>query len=125
MSVFKSLFLGLSQIGVFWQKSYNRKLFISSVLLITLQTACIFYFYDRLPPETPLFYSHPWGNDQLVSSSYLFLLPITSFLILLFNIFLTLFFAKLKLLSISLLITSTLYSLLSFITLIKIINLVI
>lgn len=32
--------------------------------------------FSRLPPQSPLFYSRPWGEDQLVDTWLIFLLPI-------------------------------------------------
>lgn len=40
--------------------------------------------FNRLPPQSPLFYSQLWGEDQLVDTWLIFLLPI--FLNLLFFI---------------------------------------
>ncbi len=125
MPIFKSIFHHLSQMGQFWQKPINRKLLVYSILLIIIQVVFITFYYDQLPRQVPLFYSRPWGKDQLVSSPYLYLLPITSFVILLLNMFLIVFFAKISFLSISLLTSSTLYSFLSLFTLIKIIYLLV
>lgn len=33
-------------------------------------------FGKRLPPEVPLLYSRPWGQEQLVNSVWLWLLPV-------------------------------------------------
>lgn len=53
-----------------------------SFLLILLLLGIIVAFYWRLPPEIPLFYSRPWGVDQLAPSY--FLLVVVSFLIMVF-----------------------------------------
>jgi len=123
-NVFTSLFVQLSEVGNFWRQKYNRRLFLFSLILILLQLILIFIYIDKLPPQLPLFYSRPWGEDQLVSPRFLFLLPATSTTVLFVNLLFITFLAKLKLLSISLLVSSSLYSFLSFYTLVKIINLV-
>jgi hypothetical protein len=33
-------------------------------------------FWKSLPPEVPLFYSRPWGQDQLVSPYFLWTVPL-------------------------------------------------
>jgi hypothetical protein len=35
-------------------------------------------YWRNLPPETPLLYSRPWGQDQLVSPYFLWILPFVS-----------------------------------------------
>ena len=32
-------------------------------------------FWNQLPPLVPLFYSRPWGTDQLASKYLIFLIP--------------------------------------------------
>lgn len=32
-------------------------------------------FWDKLPPQVPLFFSRPWGESQLTSTNLLLLLP--------------------------------------------------
>jgi hypothetical protein len=39
------------------------------------QLGLILFFWKKLPPEVPLFYSRPWGKEQLVNPRFLFLLP--------------------------------------------------
>lgn len=45
----------------------------------------LFFFWQRLPPQVPLFYSHPWGESQLASPAGLMLLPLLSLLIFILN----------------------------------------
>ena len=33
-------------------------------------------YWKYLPPEVPLFYSRPWGEDQLVSPYFLWMIPL-------------------------------------------------
>ena len=124
MAIFKTIFLQLSELGNFWQKPTNRRLFLFSIVLIIFQSIFITFYLDNLPPQLPLYYSLPWGQDQLVSPQYLYLLPLTSLLVLLLDVFFILFLAKLKLLSLVLLVSSFSFCFLSTYTLINIINLV-
>ncbi len=46
------------------------------VLLLTIsQLLSIISIFNRLPPSVPLWYSRPWGTDQLAPAIYLFVLP--------------------------------------------------
>jgi len=52
-------------------------LFLTSTLVLLL--------WRRLPPKIPLFYSRPWGEEQLVERFWLLVLPIICFLLISFN----------------------------------------
>lgn len=57
-----------------------------AVLVFNLLTiALIFLLKSQLPPEIPLFYGRPFGQEQLAQSIKLIILPITAFVIALFN----------------------------------------
>jgi len=43
--------------------------------LVVIQLVIIGWFWRFLPPQVPLFFSRPWGEDQLVAPVYLFLIP--------------------------------------------------
>lgn len=123
MKVFSTLFSQFSQIGDFWQKKYNRNLVTYTLILIFVQIIVLVFSYDNLPPQIPLFYSLPWGQNQLANTSYIYILPISSTVILIINITLISFLAKIRLLSISLLVSSLIYSLLTLISCLNIISL--
>lgn len=53
---------------------------------IGLQLIILSLAWHRLPPETPLLYSRAYGNTQLVQSYWLWLLPLTAFLVELISI---------------------------------------
>ena len=64
-------------------KSQNSNWFLSLctkfVLFISIFTiAYLAYQFQSLPPQVPLFYSLPWGQDRLVPPIILFLLPSAS-----------------------------------------------
>ena len=55
------------------------------------------WFWSRLPPEVPLLYSRPWGEEQLVNKPLILLLPALSTFFTLTNLRLaSLFFDKEK-----------------------------
>lgn len=124
MVIFKQVFLQLSELGNFWQKTTSRRLFLLALGLIIFQSLLIIFYFDSLPPQLPLFYSLPWGQSQLVSPQYLYLLPLSSLIILFIDVFFILFLAKQKLLSTILLISSLFYIFLVTYSLINILNLV-
>lgn len=53
---------------------------------IGLQLIILALAWHRLPPETPLLYSRAYGDTQLVQSYWLWLLPLTAFLVELISI---------------------------------------
>lgn len=54
-------------------------------VLLTIQVVVIISVWRFLPPEIPLFYSRPWGKDQLVAYPGIIFLPLISFFVLLAN----------------------------------------
>lgn len=81
--------------------------------------------WQYLPPLVPLWYALPWGNEQLAAPYWLIILPLGSALIFTANAALSIYFFSEYLIFTQLaFLTSFLVSLLSFITLIKIITLV-
>ncbi len=90
-----------------------------SILLITLN-------WKQLPPLVPLWYSRPWGIDQLAKPIFLFLLPISSICIYLINTLLSMYVtAEYLIFTQSIFLSSLIVSIVSFIAVIKIIYLVI
>lgn len=57
--------------------------------LATLSLGCLFLllFWSRLPPQIPLFYSQPWGEEQLGFKIQMLFLPVFAFLIFAFSLF--------------------------------------
>jgi hypothetical protein len=125
MSVLKSLSIQISTLGEFWQEKYNSQIFRWNIILILLQLALLVFKFNDLPQQVPLYYSLPWGSQQLSHASNLFLLPTFSIIVgLINNLLATFFFHTALLFSRLLLITSLLFSLFSVITLLQIINLI-
>lgn len=93
--------------------------------LFILSVGLLVWRFPLLPPAVPLWFSRPWGEDQLASPYWLLVLPASSIvwygIDLLIGIYLTseyLIFTQMLFLS------SLIVSILSFITLIKILFLV-
>lgn len=98
---------------------------VAIVFLIT-QVLLIVFSWRNLPPELPLFYSRPWGKDQLASPVGLLLLPFLSLTVILVNsLLLNLIPKEEKLIPKILVSTTAAFGLLCLITLLKIILLVV
>lgn len=96
-----------------------------SLLFLIVQLAILVFFWDKLPPQVPLLYSRPWGEEQLISPVGLFIPPIISFLIIIVNsIAATLIPGEEKLASQLLVLFAAVFSFLCFITIFKIVTLI-
>ena len=81
--------------------------------------------FRQLPPEVPLWFSRPWGEDQLASAYWLFLLPLSGFVWYIIDLLIGIFVTTDDLIFTQLLFLSALIvNILSFVTLIKILFLV-
>lgn len=75
----------------------DRLLFFSYVfciLSVILQALILLVSFGKLPPQVPLFYSRPWGEQILAPPIFLAILPAIAFLTLVLNHFVNLIFAK-------------------------------
>ncbi|MDD4135613.1 MAG: hypothetical protein PHN66_00915 [Candidatus Shapirobacteria bacterium] len=125
MPFFHSLFSQVSILGNFWQEKINSQFLRWNLLLIIFQIIILFFKFNELPQQVPLYYSLPWGDEQLAYTTSLFLLPIFSIVILLINNLIATFFLKsIPLFSRLLVIFSLIFSLLSTISLTRIILLI-
>jgi hypothetical protein len=73
--MFHQISLYIAKIGQFWQERVNSRIFRWNIFIIIFQFAYSWYRFNDLPPEIPLYYSKPWGGEQLASSASIFLLP--------------------------------------------------
>ncbi len=81
--------------------------------------------WNNLPPMVPLWYSRPWGIDQLASPYWLFILPIGSLMLYSVNRAISTYVtAEYLIFTQVLYLTSLLITLLSLVTLVKILFLV-
>lgn len=102
---------------------------------ISFQLALVFWLaqifalvssWRHLPPQLPLFYSRPWGEEQLASPLGLLLLPGLSIGVMLINLAVNLVFSKQTVLIRRIMAaTAAVFSFLCLITLTQIIRLVI
>ena len=56
-------------------------LMLSSFIANVLTAGAAIFFYGKLQPQIPLFYTLADGNDQLVEKKWLFLLPVIALMI--------------------------------------------
>ncbi len=125
MTLKKSLFYHLSTLGRFWQEKINAHILRWNILFIFLELGLLVIKFNSLPPQVPLYFSLPWGDQRLTSVSSLFLLPSFSILILVLNNFISqILFTTSLLLSRLLVVFSLVFSFLSLISLFQIIILV-
>lgn len=94
-------------------------------LFLLGQLLILIYFWGKLPPEVPLFYSRPWGQEQLSFPFGLFILPFVSFLVILVNLIVaSLIPGEEKLPSQLLIIFATVFNFFCLVTLFKIVTLI-
>ena len=121
----KSLAIFFANLGKFWQENYNYRLLRFTLTLMLFQIITLIWFYPRLPPQVPLFFSRPWGSQWLASPSSLFFLPAYTLLTFLLNYSLALYYHQKKPFLAKLLVTSVpILAVFSTIAVLKIINLV-
>lgn len=106
-----------------WKNITFYKYYLASIVLSIISTLGILISRGFLPPIVPLYYGRPIGSEQLTPNIFLFIIPAVSLLITTINIIISKSvndeFTK-KLLAIS----SLLISIMSAVTLVKIISLV-
>jgi len=115
--------------GLSFREVWNDKITGNclNLALITLSASffLLLFSWFKLPPKVPLFYSLPWGEEQLASPFYLWLLPASSLAIIIINLVFASYFSSNQLLTRVLMVTASLYSLLASIILFRIISLII
>jgi hypothetical protein len=125
MSLLKQVSINVAKIGQFWQEKANGRVFRWNLAFILIQFAYVWYKYGDLPSEIPLFYSRPWGSEQLANSTYILFPPVFSLVIMLLNTLMAVFYLRShSLLSRLLITTSLVFSALSLVAVIRSIGLV-
>jgi hypothetical protein len=125
MNLVSNIFQPLANLGSFWQGKANAKIFRWNLIFIITQIAFLFWKFNLLPPQVPLYYSLPWGESQLTQASLLFILPTISLILLLINNLFAISLTKTSLLlSRILLAISLVFSFLSLVALIHIVYLI-
>ncbi len=79
---------------VFFKDIRNDKItrlgFTSSFGIVLASLVFVLFYYNSLPPFIPIFNQLPWGEQRLGTTIAIFLPLLFAFLILLFNLFLSL-----------------------------------
>ena len=105
-----------------WVLSISKKLVLACILV---SVALLLWRYPKLPPLVPLWYGEPWGTDRLAHPLWLTLLPIGSLVILIVNTIASRILTRDMLIFTQILaVTALLVSILSLVTLTKILFLV-
>lgn len=95
------------------------------IVLTTASVICILARLTSLPPLVPLWYSRPWGTDQLAHPLWLFILPVGSLLLYVVNRAIAVYFtAEYLIFTQMIFLTSLLVSFLSFMVVIKVLFLI-
>jgi len=103
-----------------------KQIFQLAIIIWLIEVLLVIITWTFLPPQLPLFYSRPWGEEQLVHPANLFILPSLGLLIFFVNLFVLSFVPKGEKLINQILISLILvFNFLSLITLIQIIRLAI
>lgn len=103
-----------------------QRLFIISFVLIILTIIYIVINYPKLPPLLPVFNQLPWGEKRLSGAPGIFIPGVLAFVIFLFNIIISAFlYPKFPLLSRLLAITCFITTLLTFLFVLRTIQLII
>lgn len=93
----------------------------ATFIVLGLSWLGLVWFWEKLPPEIPLLYSRPWGEEQLVRQPFILLLPGLSTFFSLINLRLaSFFFAQEKFLSQLIVWLNTVVTLLAATTLLRI-----
>jgi len=115
----------LESTRVVWQDKLIGPAIWLSLLIIVFSFSFFIFNFSKLPPEVPLFYSRPWGEEQLALNWQLAILPALSLIIFLVDLILAAkLYSQESLLAQILVWSSTIFSLLTTITLVKIITLI-
>lgn len=68
------------------QEERSKKLVVTSLFSLLASLLLVIIFWKKLPPQVPIFYSRPWGEEQIASPTYLFLPMLLAFLLLIINL---------------------------------------
>ena len=109
------------------QANTAKKITAANIVCIVLPVLLLVWKRSFLPPLSPLFYSRPWGQEQLAPSYYLFLLPLFSLIVFLINLGLIKFLLPKEesFLALAIKVFSLLFSILNTVTIYKIVFLII
>jgi len=69
-----------SRIKSLINQPFTKIIFYATFILNILGVVAIGLVFVHLPPQIPLYYSRPWGEDQITTPIFLFILPLGSLL---------------------------------------------
>lgn len=69
-------------------KNALKKYYLIALAMVVLMIIVIVGFWQFLPMSVPLFFTEPWGEARLAPKIFLFLLPISGFLVIVVNLIL-------------------------------------
>lgn len=75
----------LSTLGKFWQNKTYSLFFRWNIFIISLQFTYLFWMFPKLPDQIPLYFSEPWGESWIASTSLIFILPSFSIIVIFLN----------------------------------------
>lgn len=88
--------------------------FIINLLIIVITIFYILLSYRNLPPFLPLFNQMPWGEERIAKTAWIFIIPLISLTIFIFNlIYSAITYRKIPLIPRMLVITSFIVSVLA------------
>lgn len=108
-----------------WQDDFSRRGTATAIFFWLAGLFLLVFFWSKLPPQIPLFYSLPWGEEQLASPVSVLILPGGIFLIILFNFLTAIFLASENLILRTVSLVSAICSFLCLFAIVKILELVI
>lgn len=115
----------MRRLFLLWQDKVCKTGVKFSLIPLLLTLGYLFITVHRWPPEVPLFYSRPWGEEQLAHSGFLWFLPLGALFITFLNLSLAAFLIeRLPFLARILVWSTSLISLLVSITIFKIVTLI-
>lgn len=84
----------MDKLKKFLRRPLTKRSAVIVLVLASVGAGVIILRWGALPPELPLYYSLPWGEQQLASPYELLLLPIISLVFYFLNLLLAFLFAK-------------------------------
>lgn len=107
------------------QEKLSRNLFLASLVFLVAATTVILLFWLKLPSKVPIFYSRPWGEEQLGAPISLFLPLVLASLFLIVNALLAAKNREVGFVKRALIIGATSASILAAVTVVRIVLLII
>jgi len=108
-----------------WRFEKFKTAIRACVFFLIASVLTLIFKWPKLPPELPLYYSLPWGEEQLATPIQLLILPFISLSVFFLNFFLaSILLEKAPWLCRILILISTIFAFLSMVTLIKIVFLI-